>query len=136
MEISESVVMDEAGSTLEALQQLKSLGVGLSLDDFGTGSTALGQLKRIPLDTLKIDRVFVSGVDHEREDRVIVAAMISLAHALDLKVVAEGIERAGQLEVLRELGCDLGQGYLFARPAPRDEASPDPGTRRIDLARA
>jgi diguanylate cyclase (GGDEF)-like protein/PAS domain S-box-containing protein len=134
MEISESVVMDEAGSALEALHQLKSLGVGLSLDDFGTGSTALGQLKRIPLDTLKIDRVFVSGVDHEREDRVIVGAMISLAHALGLTVVAEGIERAGQLEVLRDLGCDLGQGYLFARPEPRAEEPVE--VQRIDLARA
>ncbi len=118
LEISEQVVMDDVLGTVGMLHELKGLGVSLALDDFGTGSTSLSQLGRVPLDTLKIDRLFVQGLERDSEDAVIVGAMVSLARALGLSVVAEGVETAGQMRALEELGCDLMQGFLFARPVP------------------
>jgi len=118
LEISEQVVMDDVLGTVGMLHELKGLGVSLALDDFGTGSTSLSQLGRVPLDTLKIDRLFVQGLERDSEDAVIVGAMVSLARALGLSVVAEGVETAGQMRVLEKLGCDLMQGFLFARPVP------------------
>ena len=91
------------------------------LDDFGTGYSSLSYLKHLPLDTIKIDRTFVAGLDGEA-DRSIVDAVIALAHGLRIGVVAEGIETEAQFELLRELGCDVGQGYLFARPLPAAQA--------------
>ncbi len=116
LEITETVLMEDADVTLQALRQLKALGVELHLDDFGTGYSSLAYLERFPVDTLKIDRRFVSGLGTSRDDEHIVTAVIQLAHTLDKRVIAEGIETPGQAAALRSLGCDFGQGFLFARP--------------------
>jgi diguanylate cyclase (GGDEF)-like protein len=117
LEITESVVMDQSETGIRVLRELRDLGARLVLDDFGTGYSSLAYLKHLPLDTIKIDRSFVAGLD-EIADRSIVDAVIALAHGLGIGVVAEGIETPRQAERLRELGCDLGQGYLFSRPVP------------------
>lgn len=119
LEITESVVMDQSEAGIRALGRLRDLGVRLVLDDFGTGYSSLAYLKHLPLDTIKIDRSFVTGID-QPADRSIVMAVIAMAHGLGIGVVAEGIETERQAEVLLELGCDLGQGYLFSRPIPAE----------------
>ena len=93
----------------------------IAIDDFGTGFSSLGQLRRFPIDVIKVDRSFVQGVEHDAKDAAITANVVSLAHALGLVAIAEGIETDGQLASMRELGCDLAQGYLFARPASADD---------------
>jgi len=115
LEITESVLMNEAEATIHTLNALKGLGVRLAIDDFGTGYSSLSYLKRFPMDFVKIDRSFVSGLGSDSEDTVIVSATVSLAHALGLTVVAEGAETTSQVEHLRSIGCDQAQGYLFAR---------------------
>jgi len=122
LEITESVVMDQSEVGIRTLQRLREMGVRLVLDDFGTGYSSLAYLKHLPLDTIKIDRTFVAGLDGEA-DRSIVEAVIALAHGLRISVVAEGIETEAQFEILRTMGCDIGQGYLFARPLPAIEAA-------------
>ena len=109
-------MMEEAESTISVLQELKALGLRLAIDDFGTGYSSLAYLKLFPLDFLKIDRKFVTNLDKESGDAVIVSSMISLAHALNLVVVAEGAETEHEVERLRLMGCDLAQGYYFAKP--------------------
>jgi diguanylate cyclase (GGDEF)-like protein len=121
IEITESVLMDQSETGVRTLRQLRDLGVRLVLDDFGTGYSSLSYLKHLPLDTIKIDRTFVAGIDGET-DRSIVDAVIALAHGLRISVVAEGIETEAQLEQLRVMGCDVGQGYLFAQPLVAAEA--------------
>jgi diguanylate cyclase (GGDEF)-like protein len=121
LEITESVVMDQSEASVERLRGLQALGVQLVLDDFGTGYSSLSYLRRLPLDTIKIDRSFVSGLGSDAADLPIVQAVISLAHGLGIDVVAEGIETAAQLACLQELSCDRGQGYAFARPLPPDD---------------
>jgi predicted signal transduction protein with EAL and GGDEF domain len=121
LEITESVLMLDADRAAAVLKALKELGLGLALDDFGTGYSSLGYLKRFPIDTVKIDRAFVGGLGRDPEDTAIVRAVIGLAHTLGLHVVAEGVETEDNLHRLRELGCELGQGYHFARPLPADE---------------
>lgn len=120
LEITETVVMHDAPVTLAKLEALKALGVQLAIDDFGTGYSSLGYLKRFPVDTLKIDRSFVKGIGRDVEDSAIVRAVITVAKSLNLSVTAEGIETAEQLEQLRALGCDHGQGYFFAKPMTSD----------------
>jgi diguanylate cyclase (GGDEF)-like protein/PAS domain S-box-containing protein len=120
LEITESVIMQDAPSTLARLQALKDLGVQLAIDDFGTGYSSLAYLKRFPVDVLKIDQTFVRGICDDPEDGAIVRAIVTVAHNLELSVTAEGIETVEQLELLRELGCERGQGYLFARPLAAD----------------
>ena len=120
IEITESVLMDQSETGIRTLRRLRALGVRLVLDDFGTGYSSLSYLKHLPLDTIKIDRSFVAGIE-EKADRSIVEAVVALAHGLGIGVVAEGIETERQAERLLELGCDLGQGYLFSRPVPRRE---------------
>jgi diguanylate cyclase (GGDEF)-like protein len=115
-EITESVVMQDAPATLATLHALRDLGIRLAIDDFGTGYSSLGYLKRFPIDTLKIDRSFVEGIVTDAEDSAIVQAVISVAKSLGLSVTAEGIENAAQLQRLRELGCDRGQGFYFGHP--------------------
>ena len=119
LEITESVLMDKSDAGIRTLRRLRALGVRLVLDDFGTGYSSLSYLKHLPLDTIKIDRSFVNGIE-ESADRSIVEAVVALAHGLGIGVVAEGIETQAQADRLRDLGCDYGQGYLFSRPLPAD----------------
>jgi diguanylate cyclase (GGDEF)-like protein len=122
LEITESVLMDQSETGVRTLGEIRDLGVRLVLDDFGTGYSSLSYLKHLPLDTIKIDRTFVAGVE-EAGDRSIVEAVIALAHGLGIGIVAEGIETAAQADRLRELGCDLGQGFLFSRPVPAERTA-------------
>ncbi len=122
LEITESVLMDQSEGGVRTLRRLQELGVRLVLDDFGTGYSSLSYLKHLPLDTIKIDRSFVTGLD-DKADRSIVEAVLALAHGLGIGVVAEGIETETQRRQLVELGCEHGQGYLFSRPVPAIEAT-------------
>jgi EAL domain-containing protein (putative c-di-GMP-specific phosphodiesterase class I) len=99
------------------------MGVLIAIDDFGTGFSSLGQLRRYPVDLIKVDRSFIQGVEHDTKDAAITANLASLAHALGLQAIAEGVESDEQLASVRDLGCDLAQGFLFARPMPTDEMS-------------
>ncbi|MEX2658447.1 MAG: EAL domain-containing protein, partial [Acidimicrobiales bacterium] len=118
LELTESVLMDDADATLATLGDLRRLGVQLAVDDFGTGYSSLSYLKRFVVDELKIDQGFVRGLGVDRGDEVMVRAIVGLAAALGLEVVAEGVETPEQLAVLRSLGCHRAQGYLFGRPGP------------------
>ncbi len=118
LEITESVLMEEAHAPVTVLASLREYGLRLMLDDFGTGYSSLAYLKRFPLDVLKIDRSFIAGLGRDEEDSAIVAAIVQMARTLGLTVVAEGVERPEQLERLRELGCDRVQGRLIAEPMP------------------
>jgi diguanylate cyclase len=120
LEITESVVVNDADNAGATLRALKELGVKLSIDEFGTGHSSLGSLKRIPLDMVKVDSSFVSGLGTDTEDAAIVTAIINLAHSLGLVTVADGVETKEQVDELRTLGCDIGQGFYFARPRPSD----------------
>jgi len=121
LEITESALMNDAASALRVLRALKDLGVMLAIDDFGTGYSSLSHLQRFPLDILKIDKSFVDELGAGRGGAEIVAAVVKLAHALDLQVIAEGVETERQLDALQHLGCDFAQGYLFSRPVPAHE---------------
>ncbi len=118
VELTEGMLMDRVDATREQLDELRALGCELSIDDFGTGYSSMSYLKRFPLDELKIDKSFISGTPSDSTDVAIVKAIIALAHSLDLRVVAEGVETEAQRAELRRLGCDLFQGYLCSRPLP------------------
>lgn len=121
LEITESAAMEDAEVAVTTLERLKELGVQLAIDDFGTGYSSLAYLKRFPVDELKIDRAFVTGLGANTEDVSIVNAVTSLGHALNLTIVAEGIETAEDSQQVQTLGCEIGQGYYFAKPlAPAD----------------
>jgi EAL domain-containing protein (putative c-di-GMP-specific phosphodiesterase class I) len=120
LEITETLLMEEADSPATMLDSFQKHGLSLVLDDFGTGYSSLTRLKRFPLDVLKIDRSFISGIETNPDDRAIVKATIDMAHAVGLTVVAEGVETREQEERLRAFGCDRAQGYLYARPQPAD----------------
>ncbi|HET7487694.1 MAG TPA: EAL domain-containing protein [Acidimicrobiales bacterium] len=122
LEITESVLLEDAGASSRALFRLKALGVRIGVDDFGTGFSSLTYLKRFPVDLLKIDRSFVQGLGDNREDRAIVASVVDLAHAFGLTTIAEGVETVEQLAELRDIGCEIGQGYLWSRPLPAVDA--------------
>jgi PAS domain S-box-containing protein len=117
LEIIETIAMGDAEKSGYVLAQLKALGVRMSIDDFGTGYSSLSRLRRIPVDTLKIDRAFISNMDSDPENREIVRAIIILAHTLGLKVVAEGTETAEHINLLKQFNCEMAQGYFFSRPA-------------------
>ncbi|WP_293330802.1 EAL domain-containing protein [Microcoleus sp. CAWBG58] len=124
LEITESVVMDDVESAIEVLKQMKALNVKLGIDDFGTGYSSLSYLSRFPTDTLKVDKSFVGLMElGEGENVAIVRTIVTLAHALGMDVIAEGVETAAQLAKLRAIGCEYGQGYFFAKPLPSDEAT-------------
>jgi diguanylate cyclase (GGDEF)-like protein/PAS domain S-box-containing protein len=116
VEITETIAMEDPQRSSLVLSELKALGVRMSIDDFGTGYSSLSRLQGFPVDTLKIDRTFISKLDTDRETRKIVRIIITLAHNLGLKVVAEGAETAAQVKVLKQLRCELVQGYFFAKP--------------------
>jgi EAL domain-containing protein (putative c-di-GMP-specific phosphodiesterase class I) len=121
VEVTESLVMGSVEDSAQVLHTLREAGVGAAIDDFGTGYSSLSQLRRLPVEFLKIDKSFVADADVSPESLSIIGAIVAMAHGLGLKAVAEGVERQGQVDVLRELGCDIGQGYWFARPQPPDQ---------------
>ena len=123
LEITETVLMTAAEAPVETLTELRDLGMTLAIDDFGTGYSSLARLKAFPLDALKVDRAFVSGMATGTEERALMKAMIDMAHTLGMRVVAEGVETSEQLEALRDLGCDRVQGYLYTPPRPADEVT-------------
>lgn len=116
IEVTESMIMDDVELAVGVLQRLKRLGLSIAIDDFGTGYSSLNQLRRLPVDELKIDRTFVKDIPQSTEDMEIVAAVLSMAKSLNLSVVAEGVETLEQLDFLREKGCETAQGYLIGRP--------------------
>jgi diguanylate cyclase (GGDEF)-like protein len=122
LEVTESAVIEDAGDAADTLGALSEMGVRLAIDDFGSGYSALSSLKRFSVDLLKVDRAFVAGLGRDTTDGPIMAAIIDLTHALGLRAVGEGVERADQLAVLRALGCDVGQGFYFGRPQPPEVA--------------
>jgi len=121
LEITESIVMAEATNTRQTLAELKQLGLRIAIDDFGTGYSSLSYLRDLPVDTLKIDRSFVAGLDQDQGSQAIIRAIATLAHELGLVVTAEGIETADQLALVRTLGIDIAQGYFFTRPVPPEQ---------------
>jgi diguanylate cyclase (GGDEF)-like protein/PAS domain S-box-containing protein len=116
LEITESVIVEDGEAALRVLASLKALGVQLSMDDFGTGYSSLSCLHKFPIDVLKVDRTFVSNQGERRDTAAVVHAIVALAHNLNMKVVAEGVEKPEQIAFLQALDCDSGQGYLFSRP--------------------
>jgi EAL domain-containing protein (putative c-di-GMP-specific phosphodiesterase class I) len=129
LEITESVVMQDAAAAVATLHELKALGIRLAIDDFGTGYSSLAYLKRFPVDVLKIDRSFIEGLGQDAQDSAIVESVLVLAKSLGLGVTAEGIETPRQQLRLEQLGCDVGQGYLFG--APRSAEITEQGLREL-----
>ena len=121
LEITEGMMMEDVEQASETLSHLNDMGVDVAIDDFGTGYSSLAYLKRFPVQRLKIDQSFVRGLTIDTDDAAIVQAVIRLGHSLRLKVTAEGVETDKQLAILRDLGCDEAQGYLFCMPVPPDE---------------
>lgn len=121
LEITETTLMEIGQDMIERLNQLHKLGVELAIDDFGTGYSSLAYLKQFPVNTLKVDRSFVSDIDHDPDDKVITKAIIKLGHSLNKNVIAEGIEKTTQLDTVNKYGCHLIQGYYFAKPMPFSE---------------
>jgi diguanylate cyclase (GGDEF)-like protein len=124
LELTETIMMPQPAEAAAILQQLKGMGVRLALDDFGTGYSSIGHLRTLPFDAVKIDRSFITEVATNATDATIAKAMITMAHARHLRVLAEGIETIAQLALLRQLGCDEVQGYLFSPPVPADSVPP------------
>jgi diguanylate cyclase len=126
LEVTETAIVNQGIVSERAsaeLQELHDRGVRIAIDDFGTGFSSIGHLRRFPVDLIKVDRSFVQGVGHNPKDTAITTSLTNLAHALGLRAIAEGIESAEQLLSVQELGCDLAQGYLFARPVSADAMS-------------
>jgi diguanylate cyclase (GGDEF)-like protein len=121
LEITESISMKNAEETIGTLSKLKERGIQISIDDFGTGYSSLGYLKKFPIDTLKVDQSFIRDIGEDPDCEAIISLIISMAHTLKLKVVAEGVETRKQLDFLKEKNCDLLQGYLFSKPLPENE---------------
>ena len=121
LEFTESVIMERAEKNIDALQALKKMGIRLSIDDFGTGYSSLNYLKHFPIDAIKIDRSFIAELISNTDDAAIADAIISMAHSLNLKVIAEGVENAAQVQFLIDSGCDEAQGFYFATPMPGPE---------------
>jgi EAL domain-containing protein (putative c-di-GMP-specific phosphodiesterase class I) len=123
LELTESVIMNNHSQTLNNLHQLADMGIALSIDDFGTGYSSLSYLKKLPVNTVKIDRSFVQDICHDDEDKAITKAIIALGEALGLDIIAEGVEQIDQLNYLTQHGCHLIQGYLFSKPISADALS-------------
>ena len=122
LEITESALIKDTEVTLANLQAIKEQGVFIALDDFGVGFSSLSQIRELPpVDVIKVDRSFTAGLGRNNSDGAVITAVLSLARSLGLTAVAEGVETEDQLELLSGLGCDVGQGFFFARPQPPDE---------------
>lgn len=121
LEITEAVLMSNSDIARTGLGKLKNLGLELAIDDFGTGYSSLSYLHRFQIDTLKIDRSFVNRMLNDKESDQIVNSIVGLARSLNMEIIAEGVERHEEVARLEELGCDLAQGFLFARPVPADQ---------------
>jgi EAL domain-containing protein (putative c-di-GMP-specific phosphodiesterase class I) len=120
LELTESVIMDDIDNTMPVLETIKAQGLSLAVDDFGTGYSSLYYLKRLPIDVLKIDKSFVDDIASDGNDQAIVTTIIAMGKALNLRLVAEGIETPQQREFLTTHGCTEGQGYLYGKPMDRD----------------
>lgn len=123
LEITESLLMHQPETAAAALRQLKAMGLSIAIDDFGTGYSSLAYLHKFPIDTLKIDRSFIKGLNDQSENFEIVSSIVHMAQRLGMDVIAEGIEMPYQVKILEDLGCKLGQGYLYAKPAAETEAA-------------
>jgi EAL domain-containing protein (putative c-di-GMP-specific phosphodiesterase class I) len=123
LDVTETVYVKVLAGNMAILDRLRDLGVRFSIDDFGTGYSSLSYLKRLPADVIKIDQSFVKNLGEDVEDMAVVRMIIELAHTLDLEVIAEGVETEEQADLLKEMGCDLAQGYHFSRPLPPEAAS-------------
>ncbi len=121
LEVTESVLMDDEELFAARVRQLQAIGVRVAIDDFGTRYTGFNALRRIPLDAMKIDRCFIQGIDRSRDARALCETIVAMARQLKLRTVAEGVELEGEFDVLKEIGCDAAQGYLFQRPVPAAE---------------
>src|SRR5205807_13903 len=121
LEITETSVMSDAEYAMQVLNRLAAMGLTLAIDDFGTGYSSLSYLKRLPVDEVKIDKSFVLNMQHDENDAVIVRSIIDLAGNLGLRVVAEGVETTSTWDALRDMGCDIAQGYVISRPLPADQ---------------
>jgi len=121
LEITESTAMHTIDKSIEILHKLKDLGVHISIDDFGTGYSSLSYLQKMPIDTLKIDRSFIKDLHHSLNDKALVQAMVTMAHSLGIKIIAEGVELEEQLVFLSEIDCEIAQGFLFSKPVPSDQ---------------
>jgi diguanylate cyclase (GGDEF)-like protein/PAS domain S-box-containing protein len=136
LEITETVMMEDDGAARTILDQLKEIGVLLSMDDFGTGYSSLSCLHRFPIDVLKVDRSFLEDLASQTDAAAVISAVVNLAHQMDITVVAEGLEEPGQVAFLQALNCDSGQGYLFGRPMPAELAEQFIKTSRANLTAA
>jgi EAL domain-containing protein (putative c-di-GMP-specific phosphodiesterase class I) len=121
LEITESMLMQDLELSIRKLAQLREAGIGIAIDDFGTGYSSLRLLARLPVDTLKVDRSFIQGIADTPNVLTLVSTIISLAQAFNMHTVAEGVETAEQLQILRAVKCDQAQGYLFGRPTPASD---------------
>ena len=121
LEITESVAMGNMESTIETLWKLNEASIRVAMDDFGTGYSSLAYLQRMPIQLLKIDMSFIREMDRNPDDQTIVKTIIAMAHTLNIEVIAEGVERVEQLDLLKSFGCDLAQGFLFSKPVPAEE---------------
>jgi len=119
LEMTESVLVESSENVLDAFEELRRLGIKISLDDFGTGFSSLNYLSTFSVDSIKIDRSFISKVDKDKNSAIVVA-VIQMAHAFGYKVVAEGVETQDQLDFLKQIDCDIVQGYFYSRPIPAD----------------
>ena len=124
LELTETAMMEETEANLSTLHDLKAMGLHLAIDDFGKGYSALAYLKRLPVDSLKIDHSFIRDIMTDPNDAAITMAIIAMAHRLNLRVIAEGVETEAQRAFLHEQGCDEMQGYLLGRPVPAEDLTP------------
>jgi EAL domain-containing protein (putative c-di-GMP-specific phosphodiesterase class I)/GGDEF domain-containing protein len=121
LEVTESMLLEDEELFVNRLRQVKAIGARVAIDDFGTRYTGFNMLRRLPLDAMKIDHCFIQGIDRSQEMQVLCQTIVAMARQLKLRAVAEGIETPGELQVMREIGCEAGQGYLFQRPIPAEE---------------
>jgi len=121
-EITESVLIDEFDIINEKLEEIKKMGISISLDDFGTGFSSFSRLRELNIDAVKIDKYFINKISYKNEDDLITADIISMSHKIGLTVIAEGVEEMRQKEYLKEHGCDIIQGYLLSKPLPQNKA--------------